>query len=276
MSVQRVQVAALQMASGPNVSANLLEASRLLQEAADCGAKLAVLPESFGFLGEQDADILPLGEREGQGPLQDFLAEMAAKLGIWIVGGTVPLREARTDRVRAACLVFDDRGNRVARYDKIHLFDVNLPESGERYEESATIEPGQHTVVLDSPFGRLGLAVCYDLRFPELFRALLDQGAEIVALPAAFTALTGQAHWEILVRARAIENLFYLIAAAQGGYHVNGRETYGHSMIVDPWGQVLDQVPRGAGLVCQPLDEEFRAAVRRNFPVIQHRRLKSD
>ena len=276
MSVQRVQVAALQMASGPNVSANLLEASRLLQEAADCGAKLAVLPESFGFLGEQDADILPLGEREGQGPLQDFLAEMAAKLGIWIVGGTVPLREARTDRVRAACLVFDDRGNRVARYDKIHLFDVNLPESGERYEESATIEPGQQTVVLDSPFGRLGLAVCYDLRFPELFRALLDQGAEIVALPAAFTALTGQAHWEILVRARAIENLFYLIAAAQGGYHVNGRETYGHSMIVDPWGQVLDQVPRGAGLVCQPLDEEFRAAVRRNFPVIQHRRLKSD
>ena len=277
MSVQKPKVAALQMASGPNVSANLLAASRLLQEAADCGAKLAVLPESFGFLGEQEKDILSLGERAGQGPLQDFLGEMAAKLGIWIVGGTVPLlEEGRKDRVRAACLVFNEQGHQVARYDKIHLFDVNLPETGEHYEESATIEPGQQVGVVDSPFGRLGLAVCYDLRFPELFRALLDQGAEIVALPAAFTALTGQAHWEILVRARAIENLFYLIAAAQGGYHVNGRETYGHSMIVDPWGRVLDQVSRGTGLVCQVLDEEFRTAVRRNFPVIQHRRLKSD
>jgi nitrilase len=262
------------MASGPNVSANLLEAQRLIQEAADGGAGLVVLPENFAFMGKRDQDMLNVREQDGIGPLQDFLAETAAKQGIWLVGGTVPLAAKDPGRVRAACLVFDDKGERMARYDKIHLFDVSLPDAGERYEESSTIEPGEQSVVLDSPFGRLGVAVCYDLRFPELFREMLDERMEILALPASFTAITGKAHWETLVRARAIENLAYVVAAAQGGYHINGRETHGHSMVVDPWGTVLAQVPRGTGCVCCPLDEEFRISIRRSFPTIDHRRLK--
>lgn len=271
---RKPRVAAIQMASGPNVSANLLEASRLIQEAAENGAGLAVLPENFAFMGKRDQDMLNLRETDGQGPLQDFLADASAKHGIWLVGGTVPLVAEDSHRVRAACLVFDDHGDRIARYDKIHLFDVSLPDGGERYEESATIEPGKNMVVVDSPFGRLGVAVCYDLRFPELFREMLDKGMEILALPASFTAITGKAHWETLVRARAIENLTYVVAAAQGGYHINGRETHGHSMVVDPWGTVLAQVPRGTGCVCCPLDEEFRSSIRRSFPTIHHRRLK--
>jgi len=268
------RVAAIQMASSPSVSANLLEARRLIHEAVEeSEARLVVLPENFAFMGDQDRDLLDLCEDEGQGPLQDFLAEMASRYRIWLVGGTLPLRAQEPERVRAACLVFNNRGERVARYDKIHLFDVCLPETTECYEESATIEPGGKSVVLDTPFGRLGLAVCYDLRFPELFREMLDAGMELLALPACFTAITGKAHWEVLVRARAIENLCYVIAAAQGGYHRNGRRTHGHSMIVDPWGTVLAQVPRGANHVCCPLDEEFLGSVRQNFPVIEHRRL---
>jgi nitrilase len=176
--------------------------------------------------------------------------------------------------VRAACLVYDDRGERVGRYDKVHLFDVCLPEAGERYQESATIEPGDSVVVLDTPFGRMGVAVCYDLRFPEMFRQMLDSGMEILVIPSAFTAITGKAHWETLVRARAIENLAYVVAAAQGGFHISGRETHGHSMIVDPWGTILAQVPRGSGFVCGVLDDDYHESVRRNFPTINHRRLK--
>ncbi len=271
---RKPKVAAIQMASSPSVSANLLTARRLIQEAVEeSGANLVVLPENFAFMGQEDRDLLDLREDEGRGPLQDFLVEMAARHRIWLVGGTLPLTATNPERVRATCLVYNDRGERVARYDKIHLFDVNLLETGERYEESATIEPGNTSVVLDTPFGRLGLAVCYDLRFPELFREMLDAGMEIMALPASFTAITGKAHWEVLVRARAIENLCYVVAAAQGGYHRNGRKTHGHSMVVDPWGTVLAQVPRGAGHVCCPLDVEFLSSVRRNFPAIDHRRL---
>lgn len=271
---RKPKVAAIQMASSPSVSANLLKARRLIQEAVEeSGANLVVLPENFAFMGQEDRDLLDLREDEGRGPLQDFLVEMAARHRIWLVGGTLPLTATNPERVRATCLVYNDRGERVARYDKIHLFDVNLLETGERYEESATIEPGNTSVVLDTPFGRLGLAVCYDLRFPELFREMLDAGMEIMALPASFTAITGKAHWEVLVRARAIENLCYVVAAAQGGYHRNGRKTHGHSMVVDPWGTVLAQVPRGAGHVCCPLDVEFLSSVRRNFPAIDHRRL---
>lgn len=271
---RKPKVAAIQMASSPSVSANLLKARRLIQEAVEeSGANLVVLPENFAFMGQEDRDLLDLREDEGRGPLQDFLVEMAARHRIWLVGGTLPLTATNPDRVRATCLVYNDRGERVARYDKIHLFDVNLLETGERYEESATIEPGNTSVVLDTPFGRLGLAVCYDLRFPELFREMLDAGMEIMALPASFTAITGKAHWEVLVRARAIENLCYVVAAAQGGYHRNGRKTHGHSMVVDPWGTVLAQVARGAGHVCCPLDVEFLSSVRRNFPAIDHRRL---
>jgi nitrilase len=268
------KAAVIQMASGPNVGANLLEVERLTEEAAASGARLVVLPENFAFMGTAERDILGLGEADGAGPLQDFLALLARKLGIWLVGGTVPIKAADPGKVRAACLVFDDQGRRQARYDKMHLFDVHLVETDERYHESATIEPGTEVVVVDTPFGRLGLAVCYDLRFPELFRAMQDQGVELITLPAAFTALTGRAHWGTLVRARAIENLSYFIAAAQGGFHISGRETYGHSMIVDPWGNMLAQQPRGTGVAVASIDREYAAATRRNFPCLAHRRLR--
>lgn len=261
------------MASSPNVSANLLEAERLISDAVESGAGLVVLPENFAFMGEHDREMLTLSEEPGGGPLQEYLSQMAKRYGIWLVGGTIPMHASKGSKVRAACLVYDERGNRVARYDKLHLFDVHLVETDERYVESHTIESGDQTVVIDSPFGRLGVAVCYDLRFPEMFRALLSQGAEIFAVPSAFTAMTGKAHWETLVRARAIENLAFVVAAAQGGYHINGRETHGHSMIVDPWGTVLAQVPRGTGHVTVLLDREYQKTIRRTFPTINHRRL---
>jgi nitrilase len=273
MRDKKPRIAAVQMATGPNVSANLLETERLVAEAVDGGAGLVVLPENFAFMGKQDQDLLALRENDGDGPLQEFLAQTARKYGIWLVGGTIPLFAGDPGKVRAACLVYDESGRRVTRYDKMHLFDVHLLDADERYIESATIEPGDTLVVVDSPFGRLGLAVCYDLRFPELFRALLERDAEIFAIPSSFTAITGKAHWEVLVRARAVENLAYVVASAQGGYHVNGRETHGHSMIVDPWGTVLAQVPRGNGTVISVLDRDYQASVRRTFPTIAHRRL---
>jgi len=267
------QIAAIQMASGPNVGANLLEAERLITEAVSAGAGLVVLPENFAFMGKAEQDKLALREKDGEGPMQDFLTQIAKRLGIWVVGGTVPLDAEDPNKIRAACMVYDDQGNRVARYDKIHLFDVNLVEANERYSESETIEPGEKAVVLDSPFGRLGIAVCYDLRFPEMFRHMLDEGMEILALPASFTAVTGAAHWELLVRARAVENLCYMVAAAQGGFHINGRETYGHSMVVGPWGAILAELPTGAGAVTAPLDLEGLASIRRSFPALDHRQL---
>ncbi len=273
MSSTPTKVAAIQLASGTNVNANLLTTEKLLEEAARQGVSLAVLPENFAFFGADCADALPYRERQGEGPLRDFLSRIAARLGIWIVGGTIPLESDDRARWRAASLLFDDRGKEVARYDKRHLFDVNLIESGEHYNESDTIEPGEQVVVVDTPVGRLGLAVCYDLRFPELFRAMIDQGAEVFSLPAAFTAVTGRAHWDILVRARAIENLSYVIAAAQGGFHLKGRETHGHSMIVDPWGTVLDERERGNGLAIATIDPDFQESTRRNFPSLSHRRL---
>ncbi|MBD3619296.1 MAG: carbon-nitrogen hydrolase family protein [Chromatiales bacterium] len=266
-------VAAIQMASGPNLQANLAEAERLIAEAAKAGARLVVLPENFALMGMSEKDVLKIREDDGGGPLQAFLAAQARQHGIWLVGGTIPLRVTDSDRVRSACLLFDDQGKRVARYDKIHLFDVTLEESGESYNESATFQHGSEIVVVDTPVGKLGLAVCYDLRFPELFRGMLDRGVEIVALPAAFTAITGKAHWESLIRARAIENLIYMVTAAQGGYHVSGRETYGDSMVVDPWGTVLNRLPRGSGVVLGKVDLDRLHSTRRSFPTIAHRRL---
>jgi len=261
------------MASGPNVSANLTEAARLINRAADAGAELVVLPENFAFMGMHEQDKVSVRESSGSGHIQDFLAQQAAKHQVWLVGGTIPLEAASADKVRAACLLYDDSGAPVARYDKIHLFDVTLQESGETYNESASIEAGDRVVVAQTPFGSLGLAVCYDLRFPELFRAMVEQNVQIIAIPSAFTAITGRAHWEALVRARAIENLSYVIAAAQGGYHVNGRETHGDSMIVDPWGTILDRLPRGSGFVVAELDLTKVESTRRNFPALRHRRM---
>jgi len=267
------RVAAIQMASGPNVGANLIEVKRLIAQAVDAGAELIVLPENFAIMGLTEADKVGLREKEGDGPIQAFLSQQAKGNGVWIVGGTIPLESADENKVRAACLLFDAEGKQVARYDKIHLFDVMLEENKESYIESETIEAGDSCIVVDTPFGRLGIAICYDLRFPELFRMLLDQGVDIIAVPSAFTAITGRAHWETLVRARAIENLSYVIAAAQGGYHVNGRETYGNSMIVDPWGVVLDRLPNGSGVVTAEIDPVRLALTRQNFPSISHRKL---
>lgn len=266
------RLAAIQLASGPNPSANLSETARLIHAAAEAGAGLIVLPENFALMGTSDQDNLRIAETYGQGPIQQFLADQAKKYNVWLVGGTLPLKTGDSKRVRAACLVFDDAGLCVARYDKNHLFDVRLKEGEETYAESLTFEPGNDTVVVATPFGKIGLAVCYDLRFPELFRRMLDQGIEIITLPAAFTAITGQAHWETLVRARAIENLSYVVAAAQGGYHVSGRQTHGDSMIVGPWGTVLQRLPHGAGFVCADLDRERLYNTRQAFPAIEHRR----
>ena len=267
------KIAAIQMASGPNVRANLIECERLIGSAVDAGASLVVLPENFAIMGMNEIDKVKIREAEGEGMIQSFLADQSKRHGIWIVGGTIPLQAADEQHIRAACLVFNDQGQQVGRYDKVHLFDVHLEESQETYNESETIEPGNQVVVVDTPFGKLGLAICYDLRFPELFRQMIKLGAEIIALPAAFTAITGKAHWHALVRARAIENLCYLVASAQGGYHVNKRETYGHSLIVDPWGGVADELPHGAGFVIADIDVSRVASVRRSFPALQHRKI---
>lgn len=265
-------IAAIQMVSGPGVAENLAAAADLLAQAAARGARLAVLPENFAIMGQRESDKLAVREAEGQGPIQDFLAEQAARHRLWLVGGTIPLQAPGDDRrVRAACLLFDDRGQPVARYDKVHLFDVQVVGSTEQYAESATIAPGNRYVVAETPLGRLGLAVCYDLRFPEQFRALLDQGMEILTLPAAFTAATGKAHWETLLRARAIENQCYVIASAQGGKHANSRETYGDSLIIDPWGVVLDRLPQGPGVVLAEFDRQRLENVRQQFPALKHR-----
>lgn len=266
-------VAAVQMSSGPEVPANLDEAGRHIAAAAAVGAQLIVLPENFALMPLTDAERLAAAEPDGHGPIQDFLSAQARRHRVWLVGGTVPLAASNPKKVRAACLVFNDHGARAGRYDKIHLFDVRL-DNGEEYRESGSFEPGENAVVIDTACGRLGLAVCYDLRFPELFRRLLDQGAEIFAVPSAFTAHTGKAHWEVLVRARAIENSAYVIAAAQSGRHANGRETHGDSMIVSPWGDVLGRLAHGAGYVTADFDRARLQGVRASLPSIHHRRLR--
>jgi nitrilase len=264
-------IAAIQMTSGPDVAANLEQARPLLEDAARRGAQLAVLPENCAFLGLRDADKREIAESEGSGPIQDFFASTASRLQMWIVAGTIALRAGDDGRVAAASLVYDATGNRVARYDKIHLFDVDIPGRAERYRESAHVAPGSETVVVDTPVGRLGLSVCYDVRFPELFRRLSAAGAQILTVPSAFTAPTGRAHWETLMCARAIENLCYVVAPAQSGFHPNGRETYGDSMIVDYWGRVVQRLPRGRGCIVAQVDSQRQAEVRQNFPALQHR-----
>lgn len=265
------RVAAVQMASGPNVTANLQEAGRLIELAAASGARLVALPEYFGIMGMKETDKVAAREKPGDGPIQNFLSETAQKHGIWIVGGTAPLESSQPDKVRNACLVYDKAGKQVARYDKIHLFNLNLGQ--ENYAEERTIEPGDKVVTVNSPFGKLGLSVCYDLRFPELYRAMGE--VDILFVPAAFTATTGKAHWEPLIRARAIENLAYVVAPAQGGYHVNGRETHGDTMIVDPWGVILDRLPRGSGVVVAGINPGYLRTIRQSLPALGHRTLKS-
>ncbi len=265
--------AAIQMASGLSVSSNLFEAEKLITEAAKAGADLIALPENFALMGETEFDKIKQKEIDGQGPIQEFLSNMARMHGVWLVGGTIPLAADDENKVIAACLVFNDQGERVARYDKIHLFDVSVPDSDEEYRESDTIAKGETELVIDSPFGKLGVAVCYDLRFPELFRKMANQGMDVLIIPSAFTAETGAAHWEVLLRARSIENLCYVVAPNQGGFHLNGRKTFGHSMIVDPWGVVLDCYKTGSGFVIADIELERIQKVRAAFPVLQHRQI---
>ena len=266
-------VAAIQMTSSADVSRNLASAALMLRGARAQGAVLAALPENFAFMGRGEEAKLAVAEPAGRGPIQEFLAQAARDHGMWIVGGTVPLEVPGESRVAAACLVFDPTGEVAARYDKIHLFDVDVPGKAESHRESRSVHPGEQVVVVDTAAGRLGLAVCYDVRFPELFRALLDQGAEWFVLPSAFTVPTGRAHWEILLRARAIENFCHLVAPAQSGFHENGRETHGDSMIVDPWGRVLARLPRGTGVITAELDLARQRRLRQEFPAVAHRRL---
>jgi len=267
-------VAAVQMVSVPELDTNLAEAGRRIAEAAEQDARLIVLPENFAHMGLAETDKLVLAEQPGEGPIQTFLSQQAQLHRAWLVGGTIPMAGKSPERVRAACLVYDDQGKQVARYDKIHLFDVSLEDTRETYRESDTIEPGEQSTVIDTPFGRMGIAVCYDLRFPEMFRSMAQAGLDLIVIPAAFTATTGQAHWEILLRARAVENLCYVVAAGQGGRHANGRETFGESMIVDPWGKVISRLAQGAGVVTASLDPHLVENLRRNFPVLAHQRLK--
>lgn len=268
-----VVVAAVQMCSVDDVTINLDVADRLLQQAADRGAVLAVLPENFALMGRRDTDKLAAAETAGEGPIQQRLASLAARLQMWIIGGTIPLRISGERRVAAASLVFDASGAQVARYDKMHLFDVDLPGKAESHRESTNIAPGAAPVLVDTPAGRVGLSVCYDMRFPELFRQMSGDGAVGFVMPSAFTVPTGRAHWEVLLRARAIENLAWVIAPGQTGTHPSGRQTYGDSLIVDHWGAVLARLPEGEGVVTASLDPAAQRKSREEFPALIHRRL---
>jgi predicted amidohydrolase len=266
-------VAAIQMTSGHSVEDNLEAAGKLLRAAKEAGAELACLPENFSFIGLKDADKLAVAEADGAGPVQQFLSETARALGLWILGGTTVIKGDSARRVSNTSLLLDAQGKRVARYDKIHLFDVAIPGRNEQYLESTHVTPGRKVVVADTPVGRLGLSVCYDMRFPELYRELVVRGAQWLAMPAAFTVPTGLAHWETLLRARAIENLCYVVAPAQWGTHTSGRETYGDTLIVDYWGQVLSRLPSGVGVITAQFDLGRQAETRARFPALENRRL---
>ena len=267
MSKQNCRIAALQMVSGPRVGENLLAAGRLIESAVAQGAQLVAIPEYFPIIGAADADRVRAREDFGDGPIQEWLAEMAQRHGIWIFAGSIPLTASVADKMRNSSLVFNPQGVCVKRYDKIHLF--GFKKGDESYDEAAFIEAGNELAAVDTPFGRVALSICYDLRFPELFRALAP--VDLILMPAAFTDTTGRAHWEILLRARAIENQCYLLAVGQGGKHENGRMTHGNSMIIDPWGDILDRKMKGPGVVIADLDHARIAEIRESLPALAHR-----
>src|ERR1700736_2531472 len=267
------KVAAIQMTSSHVVADNLAAAGDLLREAKDLGCDIACLPENFSFIGLRDADKLQVAEADGDGPVQSFLSETARKLKMWILGGTIVIRGDTERRVANSSLLIDAAGKRVARYDKIHLFDVTIPGRNEQYRESTHVLPGREPKLADTPVGKLGLSVCYDMRFPELYRELVSQGAEWLAMPAAFTVPTRRAHWETLVRARAIENLCYVWPPARTGVHTSGREPYGDSLIVDYWGQVLSRLAKGTGVIAADIDLASQAESRARFPALDNRQL---
>jgi predicted amidohydrolase len=263
------RVAAVQMVSGPEVAPNLEAAGRLIAAAAAAGAQLVALPENFYIIGRHEGDKVKVKEADGRGPIQDFLKKVSAEHKVWVLAGTVPIETRDPGRIRSACLLYDERGSRVARYDKMHVFRY---ESGaESYDEARTVEPGEAPVAVDSPFGRLALSVCYDVRFPEFYRRLAP--FDVMFVPSAFTVPTGVAHWETLLRARAIENLAYVVAPAQGGRHASGRLTYGHTMIVDPWGEIVGERGEGEGLVLAEIDPARIKKLRGELPALLNRKL---
>jgi deaminated glutathione amidase len=266
------KVAAVQLVSTHKVAENLAAAADLVAQAAGRGAALVALPEYFCIMGTNERDKVAAKEADGDGPIQAFLSETAARHGVWLVGGSVPLATARPDKVRNSCLVYGPRGERVARYDKMHLFGLDL--GTERFDEANTIEPGEQPVAIDTPYGRIALSICYDLRFPELYRSL--GAVDLILVPSAFTATTGKAHWETLLRARAIENLAWVVAPAQGGVHTSGRRTHGHSMVVDPWGVVRGCLPEGPGVVVADVDPALQARLRASLPALEHRRIAAE
>ena len=266
------RIAAVQTVSSADVAANLASVAEWVGHAAAEGAELVALPEYFPLISPDENAKVAVREPDGEGPLQDFLRDIALRHGVWLVGGTIPLVADRAGKVRNATLVFDPSGKRVARYDKIHLFGFR--KGDESYDESVTIEAGREVVCFEAPWGRTGLSVCYDLRFPELFRSM--GAVNLIVLPAAFTYTTGRAHWEVLLRARAIENQCYVIAPAQGGLHDGGRKTWGHSLIIDPWGEVLAcRESAGPGVVIADLDLDRIESVRESLPALRHRCLAS-
>ncbi|MGV0949932.1 MAG: carbon-nitrogen hydrolase family protein [Azonexus sp.] len=267
MSKQNCRMAAIQMVSGPRVADNLGVAGRLIEDAVAQGAEIVALPEYFPIIGAADADRVRAREDFGHGPIQDWLAATAQRHGIWIFAGSIPLTATVPDKMRNSSLAFNPEGVCVERYDKVHLFGFRKGE--ESYDEAAFIEAGKELVAVDTPFGRIALSICYDLRFPELYRALGT--VDLILMPAAFTDTTGRAHWEILLRARAIENQCYLLAVGQGGRHENGRMTHGNSMIVDPWGEILDRKMKGPGVVIADLDHARIAEIRESLPALAHR-----
>ncbi|GIZ50657.1 carbon-nitrogen hydrolase family protein [Noviherbaspirillum aridicola] len=269
MQDDRLTIAAVQMVSTPVVEENFAAAGRLVAQAAGRGARLVLLPEYWPVMGMKETDKLGHAEQPGSGPIQAFMAALAREHGIWLIGGTLPMAAEESGKVLNTTLVYDPQGRLAVRYDKIHLFSFTRGE--ESYDEARTIVHGREVGHFDAPFGRVGLSVCYDLRFPELYRALGD--CRLIVVPAAFTYTTGRAHWEVLLRARAIENQCYVLAAAQGGHHPNGRRTWGHSMLIDPWGEVLDVVAEGEGLACGEFDPEHLRRVRESLPALRHRRL---
>ncbi|HVE48381.1 MAG TPA: carbon-nitrogen hydrolase family protein [Casimicrobiaceae bacterium] len=266
------RVAGLQMVSGGNVAANLVAARRLIERAAQADAKLVLLPEYFGLIGARATDKLEHAERDGDGVQQRFLADAAKRHAVIVIGGCVPIATGDPSHVASALVAYDASGRRIARYDKMHLFAY--ADGDERYDEGRTIAPGARVATLESPAGRVGLSICYDVRFPELYRALGDLA--LIVVPSAFTVPTGAAHWELLLRARAVENQCYVLAAAQGGLHENGRRTFGHSMLVDPWGRIVAQLDEGEGVVIGDVDRDVINDVRRKLPAYAHRRLAID
>ena len=267
------KVSAIQLNSGPNVKVNLFDVKNYIEEIANKDSKMVVLPENFALMPENDNDHLKHSEILGDGPIQAYISDLAKTYKIWIVSGTIPIKSSDKNRVMASTITYDDKGQRVSVYNKIHLFDVTLPKSNESYNESKYFMPGETIEVIDTPIGKAGIACCYDLRFPELFRLQQEKGIEVIILPASFTEQTGKVHWEALIKARAIENLSYVVTSCQGGYHINGKNTYGHSTIVSPWGKTLECIDKGKGFITSEIDLAQLKSIRENFPVLSHMKL---